>query len=482
MNELLTVSALELARRIRAKEVSPVEVVDAHIARIETVNPRLNAVCVPTFDEARAAARRAESRVLHDPERLPPLHGVPCTIKECYGVAGLPQTGGLVARRTAIAPEDATAVRRLKEAGAIVLGLTNVPEALMWWESVNKIYGRTSNAHSMRHIAGGSSGGEGAIIGAGGSPFGLGGDIGGSIRNPAYFNGVVGHKPSAGLVPNTGQYPMPTGELGRYNVTGPLARRVRDAWAVLKVLSGPDGVDPSADGAPLGEWREFDPKEVRVFYFTSNRIFRPTREVAANLRRAASALAEMGLRVERWTPPGIERALEIWLAAINEGGGPTFAEVLGDGVEIDVFRQLFLEWPRGRSPHIFPSLGLAFLEKVGKLIPGRLEKMAEARHALRRTIEEKLGESGVLLCPTWPTTAPRHGRPILNPFHHIYCGAFNPLELPATTVPTGFDGRGLPHGVQIVARHGRDDLGLWVAERVEEAFGGWRMGRGADAA
>ena len=158
-------------------------------------------------------------------------------------MSGMPQTAGLVARRGHLAPEDAPTVARLRAAGAIPVGTTNTSELCMWLESNNQVYGRTSNPYDARRIVGGSSGGEGAIIGAGGSPFGLGSDVGGSIRMPAFFNGVFGHKPSSGLVPNTGQFPSPSGarEGRRYLVTGPLARSARDLPLLLSILAGPDG-------------------------------------------------------------------------------------------------------------------------------------------------------------------------------------------------------------------------------------------------
>ena len=212
----LTRSASEMARALRAGEVSSLELVELHIARIKAVNPVLNAVVAERYELARQEARAADEALAAagDEEALSPLLGVPCSIKECFALEGMPQASGLVKRKDIRATSDATTVARLRQAGAIPVGVTNTSELCMWMESANRLYGRTSNPYDPTRIVGGSSGGEGAIVGAGGTPFGLGSDIGGSIRMPAFFNGVFGHKPSGGLVPGTGQYPMAENEAG----------------------------------------------------------------------------------------------------------------------------------------------------------------------------------------------------------------------------------------------------------------------------
>ena len=205
---LLTLSGTRLASLIARREVTSRQAVEAHIAQLEDVNPALNAVVRRRFREARAEADAADARIARGDTDLPPFHGVPCTIKECFALTGMPNTAGLLANQANVADHDAITVARLRAAGAIPLGVTNISELCMWMESNNKVYGRTNNPYDLTRTVGGSSGGEGAIIGAGGSPFGLGSDIGGSIRMPAFFNGIFGHKPSAGLVDNGGQYPL----------------------------------------------------------------------------------------------------------------------------------------------------------------------------------------------------------------------------------------------------------------------------------
>src|ERR1017187_710104 len=235
-------SATALARAIREGEVSSREVVEAHIEMCERYQPRTGAIAVERFDAARREADAAHARVVSVGEgELPPLLGVPCTIKESFALEGMPNCAGLVARRDHRAERTAPTVQRLIDAGAIPLGLTNISELTLWIESDNRVYGRSSTPYDSSRAAGGSSGGEGAAIGSGASPFGLGSDIGGSIRIPAFFCGVFGHKPSNGLVPHTGSYPVAHGEAKRLLCAGPLARRGEDLMALLRILSGPDG-------------------------------------------------------------------------------------------------------------------------------------------------------------------------------------------------------------------------------------------------
>ncbi len=295
--------------------------VEAHLARIEAVNPVINAVVARRYAEARVEADAADARVAaatDDAARaaLPPYLGVPCTIKECFALSGMPQSSGLVARKDFIAGDDAITVARLRAAGAIPLGVTNVSELCMWYESNNRVYGRTNNPYDPSRIVGGSSGGEGAIIGAGGSPFGLGSDVGGSIRMPAFFNGVFGHKPTGGLVPGSGQYPAAHGESTRIVATGPLCRRADDLWPLVQILAGPDGLDEGATAMALG-----DPAVVRLDRLTvldveDNGLNPVHRELKVAQARVAEALARAGARIRRVRFPSLRRSFDIWSSTL----------------------------------------------------------------------------------------------------------------------------------------------------------------------
>lgn len=475
-SELHALPAVELARRVRERAVSPVELTEAHIARIEAVNPHLNAVVAQRFEAALEEARAAEAQLMRgSPEELPPFFGVPCTIKELIAVRGMPHTAGVVARRSIVAAEDAPQVERLRRAGCIILGVTNVSEAGLWLETYNRIYGRTNNAHSVDHISGGSTGGEGAIIGAGGSPLGLGADIGGSIRNPCFFNGIFGHKPSGGLLPSRGHWPEAGPRRGRYCVTGPMGRSTRDLIALMEALSLDD--DPHRDlGRPrFRALTGLRPEEVTIHWFDDNGIASPSDELRENLERTVLRLEGIGFRTERFRPLKMPRAAEIWGAVISTSEEESVREILGNGAPIDLWRE-WLRLPLGRSNHFFISLMMASLERVAKLTPGRTAKLIAMAQQMYAEIEARLGPRGVILCPPYPRAAPRHDGPLLSPFSFSYCGIWNALEMPATAVPTGFTEEGLPLGVQIVGLRFQDALTLWVGSALEQAQDAWRPG------
>ena len=256
-NELLRLSARSLADRIRRRAVNSEQVVRAFTQRILEVNRELNAVVFDFFQEALEEARRVDSML--DSGKAPsaekaPLLGVPFTVKECFAVKGAPNTAGLVRRRTVIADESSTVVRRLCAAGGIVLAVTNVSELCLWFECYNRVYGRTGNPYDLGRTCGGSSGGEAAVVAAAGSPFGVGSDIGGSIRMPSFFCGVFGHKASAGLVPNDGQYPAAVGARGRKMLTtGPICRFSEDLELLLKLMASEENMEESVDVVADGD-------------------------------------------------------------------------------------------------------------------------------------------------------------------------------------------------------------------------------------
>ncbi len=473
MHPYLMKSGTELAALIRRGQTSSEVVVDLHIERLREVNPILNAVVRSRIREARAEAKAADARLRDEgPDGLPPFHGVPCTIKESFQLEGMPHTAGLVSRRHRRSATDAVTVRRLRGAGAIPIGVTNVSELLMWIESKNHVYGRTNNPYDPRRIVGGSSGGEGAAVGAAISPFGLGADIGGSIRGPAFFNGVFGHKPSGGLVPNSGQWPLAENEALEYLCTGPLARRAEDLWPLLSVLAGPDAEPEGCREIELGEPSAVDVAKLRVLDVPDNG-FTP---VAASLqraqRRAAAELARRGADVSSRSYPALKRSLHYWGAGLSAAGGTPFGVLMGDGQRVRVLPE-FAKWLVRRSAHTLPALGLAAIERVPELLPDRTSALLEELDALRARMSDDLGDDGVMLFPTYSRTAPRHYAPLLRPLDFVYTAIINVLGFPATQVPLGLDERGLPLGVQVIAAHGNDHLTIAVAQALEQGMGGW---------
>ncbi|MDP2226465.1 MAG: amidase [Moraxellaceae bacterium] len=469
MSDILTASATALAAKIRRRECTSEQVVAAHIERIRQVNPVINAVVQQRFEAALQEARQADERAWLSPDGLPPLHGVPCTIKENFAFQGYPQVSGLVSRRHAVADSFAPTVRRLRDAGAIVLGFSNTPELCMWLETHNRVYGRTANPYNSRHIAGGSSGGEGAIVGAGGSPFGLGADVGGSIRFPAFFNGVFGHKPTPGIVPNTGQVPLPEGAMGRNCVTGPIARRAEDLWPLLTILAGPDGVDPVCEAGKLvGDPATVRLADLHILTMADNGRQRVSPELQAVQRQAATWLGSQSRGLGTLHEPRLRYAFEIWSALMHQARSQPFAEQLGQGRRIPVGREM-LKWLGGQSPHTLPALILAAVERV-PMPHGRFARMGDE---LRDDLIATIGSQGVLLCPSYTSAAPRHNVPMLRPFDFAYSGIFNVLGFPVTQVPMGFSRQGLPLGFQVVGIPGNDAVTIAVAQALERQFGGW---------
>ncbi len=471
---ILSASATALARMIRTRELSSVDVVEVHIERIRRVNPTINALVADRFDAARREAREADEKIAGTHrDDLPPFHGVPFTAKDALASAGLPHTSGLWTRRDRIADRDATAVARLKKAGAIQLGVTNISELCMWMESSNKVWGRTNNPYDPARTAGGSSGGEGAIVGAGGVPIGLGSDVGGSIRMPAFFNGVFGHKPTGGLVPNTGHHPPTAGRLERYVTTGPIVRRAEDLHPFVKVVQGPDGIEKSCITADIGDPKDVDLAKLTVHVVADNGIFQVSRSMREAQERAARALEARKAKVVRTSVRRLNRSIEIWSAMLHTSGGPSFRSLMREGREDMLPILELLRLPFGKSNYTFPGLGLAVLEIVPNLMKQRTQKLCELGGELRRELEELLGDDGVLLFPSYPTVAPRHNLALLPPLKWAYTAIFNVLEMPVTQVPLGLDDRGVPVGVQVAATNQRDHLGIACALELERACGGW---------
>jgi fatty acid amide hydrolase 2 len=474
----LLMSAFELAAAIREGELGSREVVEAHVEHARRVNPVVNAIVVERYEQALAEADRADERIAATPlderDRLPPLWGVPCTVKESFAFAGLPNTAGLVARRDRVAHEDATTVARLKQAGAICIGLTNVSELCMWMESNNRVYGRSNNPYDPRCIVGGSSGGEGAIVGAGASPWGLGADIGGSIRMPAFFCGVFGHKPTGGLVPGTGMFPIAENDALRYLSTGPIARRATDLLPLTRLLAGPDGCDGGCVEMPLGSLDEVDVRELEVTVVEGNGRTPVDSEMLGALETAAELLERAGAKVERRAIPEFGKAYAWWSAMMADAADVSFKQLLGDGQALPIAREL-LRWAMGRSSHTLPALALAAMEDVWPFVPTeqRIREVVDEGRKFRARLHEQLGPRRVLLYPSHPRPAPRHHAPLFRPFDWAYTAIFNVMELPVTQVPMGLGRAGVPLGLQVVAGHGRDHVAIAVACALERETGGW---------
>jgi fatty acid amide hydrolase 2 len=493
--DLLQIPALGVAALVQRGAVTAAEVLGAHVARIDSANPAINALVADRFEAARGEAAAIDGLPAAARAALP-LAGVPFTAKEMVAAAGMPATYGCGNRSHLRATADATVVARVRAAGGILLGVSNVPEWGMWYETYNDLYGRTNNPWDVRRTAGGSSGGEAALVASGASAFGIGTDIGGSIRMPAAFCGVYGHKPSGGLVPLTGIHPVhrdedaallpaAAGGVARrvtpYLAAGPLARSARDLCALLRIMAGDDGVDPNIAPITFADPAAVDWRGRRVVLLAAPRM-KLARSADSAVQHAARRAAEMlvargGSLVE--APDSLfRRAGDIWFSGLQEAGGPRFSHLLGGDRHVRAVREL-LRAMAGRSRYSWPALFFVIGELIGQRGAGAMRRArAEAARVAAR-FDELLGDGGVLIMPVHPRVAPRHNGPVLRPFDFLYTGIFNALRVPATSVPFGHDARGLPLAVQVVARHGRDDLTLAAACALEDALPAWRPARPA---
>lgn len=450
-----TLSATEIVRAVRSGRLTPLEVVEAHIARITQVNPLLNAVAAVRFDAAREEARAAAARPRDD---WGPLHGLPVTIKDALDVAGMPAACGLVSRADRVAAADATVVARLRQAGAIVLATTVTPDNCWGQETINPLHGLTRNPWDLERTVGGSTGGEAALIAAGGSPLGLGSDISGSIRLPAVFCGVAGLRPTSGALPEEGFWPPSAGNLALLNALGPMARRVEDlalAWEVLRD-AGPLPNPPSLRGLPLAHWAD-------------DGLLPASPAVTMGVAAAVRALQAVGMRPVAGAPPARRLASVGWGALLGRGERRAIAEGFGGGVAWSPYTEL-LRAVMGRSrvgraslTNWLVSHGIPELNAVLRINGRRWRVELQAQFAA-------LVGAGVAVCPVFPTTAPRHGWSTVV-LHTLSAQQWvNLAGLPALTVPVGFNGRAMPIGVQLVAAPGGEATLLAAGLAVQRAL------------
>ena len=472
-------SAGELAESLQKREVSALELADQFIDRIEGLDGDLNAVPVRDFARAREAARQADAALARGERR--PLLGVPVTIKESYNVAGLPTTWGIPAAKDFIPPEDALAVSRLKAAGAIVLGKTNVPLGLGDAQSYNAIYGTTNNPWDRTRSPGGSSGGSSAALAAGFGPLSLGSDIGGSLRVPAHFCGVCAHKPTFDLVPSRGHTPpgLPAWAGRTYlAVVGPMARSVDDLVLALDIIAGPDeAADGRAYRLNLPPARGEKLSDFRVLVIAEHPLLPTSAAVGASLDRLSKHLAAAGADVKRETPllPNPEASARLYVKLLNA--------FLSAGMPDDQYQEV-----RSAAEKI-PAADQSLVAELmrGALLSAReLFRFDFARQGLQQRWRVLFQNFDVVVCPPAATpafphdhTEPPEDRKIVVdgkefPYDHllVWADPATTCGLPATVVPIAI-ADGLPIGVQIIGPEYEDRTPLAFARLVEREFGGF---------
>ncbi|MFE6861036.1 amidase [Nocardia sp. NPDC057668] len=473
-------SAGELGAALRAGEVTSVELTDEAIARIERADKAINAICVPDFDRARAAARDADRARARGADG--PLLGIPVTVKESYNMAGLPTTWGIPQYANHIAAEDAVQVSRLKAAGAVLLGKTNVPMTLRDIQSFNDIYGVTNNPWDHSRTSGGSSGGSAAALAAGFGPLSIGSDLAGSLRTPAHFCGVYAHKPTLGLAPTRGMVAPPAQPLPidlDLAVVGPMARTARDLTRLLDVMAGPDplthgiGYDIALPPARHDRLPDF-----RVLVIEDHPLIPTGSAVRAGVNRVAQALIDAGARVERHSSllPDLTEAATAYMLLMMSNAAAN--------LPADVYEQL-----RAHAATLSPADRTLDAARLRGMVLSHREwvEANNIREIHRDQWRRLFAEFDAVVCPITPTPAFPHDhsggldsrRIDIDGADHpyfdqlVWAGVATMPGLPATAIPAGRSPAGLPVGVQLIGPMFEDRTPLRLAELLEREIGGF---------
>jgi Asp-tRNA(Asn)/Glu-tRNA(Gln) amidotransferase A subunit family amidase len=452
MNNLVKQSLRSIAMLIQQREVSPVEVAEAHLDQITKLNPALNAI-VTLAPDVMEQAKKAEEALMRG-ENLGALHGVPVTIKDTIETAGLRTTSGSAIRKDHVPEKDAPAVARLKSAGEIILGKSNPAEMAMDYTADNPVFGRTNHPHNPNLTPGGSSGGEVVAIATCMSPAGLGSDLAGSIRIPAHFCGIAGLKPTSGRIAGAGQFPPSHGPYSLGAVVGPLARSVDDLSVMLEVLS-----------EHRTNWRNDDLHGARFVWYTDDATTPVTEETAQAVKTAARALSEAGMMGEEQRPPHVERGNEMWLKLFSRASVVQLRKVYagreGEGGS-------FVSWR-------LATAGDSAVPNLDEYLEGWME-----RDRLREELLRWMETTPIIVAPVGATPAYAHdtlkvtvGGATIGAFRAFsYAQTFSVFDLPVVTVPVGRSRDGLPIGVQIAGPPFAEEMALATARIIETAVSG----------
>ncbi|MET8468907.1 amidase [Streptomyces sp. NPDC006422] len=474
-------TAEKMAAALRAREVTSVELTDEAIDRIERDDKTVNAVCVPDFERARDAARRADEARARGEDR--PLLGIPVTVKECYNVAGTTTTWGMPEHRDFVPAEDAVQVARLKDAGAVILGKTNVPVGLQDIQTFNDLYGTTTNPWDPERTSGGSSGGSAAALACGFGALSIGSDLAGSLRTPAHFCGIYAHKPTLGLAATRGMVAPPEDPLPvdlDLAVVGPMARSARDLGLLLDVMAGPDPLTAGlAYEVRLPPARHERLDAFRVLVVDDHPLIPTGAAVRAGVQRVADALVAGGARVERRSPllPDLTEAATLYSQLLFSGSVARFP--------VEAYEEL-----RARAAALGAddrSLDAARLRAMVFSHRDWIE-VDERRELHRHAWRRLFAEYDAVVCPITPTPAfphdhhpdPRERRIDVDgvPYPYfdqlVWAGVATMPGLPATAVPTGLSPEGLPVGVQLIGPMYEDRTPLRLAELLEDEMGGFQ--------
>ncbi|MGQ0681429.1 amidase [Bradyrhizobium sp.] len=474
-------TAVNLSAALAAKKVSAVELARDAIARIERHDTKINAICVRDFERGLEAAREADTALARGEKRA--LLGLPLTVKESYNIAGLPTTWGIPQQKDFVPAEDALSVTRVKDAGGVILGKTNVPLGLGDWQSYNDIYGVTNNPYDLGRTPGGSSGGSSAALAAGYGPLSLGSDIGGSLRVPAFHCGVYAHKPTYALVPSRGHTPPPFPPLPLDRdmaVIGPMARCAADLSLLLDVMAGPDPLEAGkAYRLELPAPRHAALKDFRVVVVDSDPVMPTDAVVRGTIEKLAANLARAGVKIERHSAllPDFADSTRLYMRMLMSFLAVSFPADAYAGAHAAAQTLS----PGDASLSAERLRGIAMTHRDWVMADG-------ARARLRAQWRELFKQYDAVICPIMPTPAYKHdhspeqesrrihidGKPYVYPDQLSWPGIATLPGLPSTAIPTGISPDGLPVGVQIVGPWLEDRTTLKLAELIEREFGGFK--------
>lgn len=455
-------SAKQLTRLIKQKEISCSELMQIYLQRLADVNPHLNAITQCLAPEKALQLAHDADQALAKNEHVGPLHGLPITIKDACKVKDfLISKGSLGYHFTP--DEDATVVARLKAAGAIVIGISNVPELNIAYETDNDRYGKTRNPYALNRTPGGSSGGEAAAIAAGGCAFGLGTDGGGSIRQPAHNTGIVGLKPTRGLIPNTGNIPQDgRGLLGPLTSYGPMARFIDDILLSLPILAGVDHNDPDVIPLEIAATDSINLKTLRIAFYTDNGIAKPDADTLNTINCALRALEHEVSLLEAHRPPHLSELYTLITETFFLGGDK------GLGLKT-LLKQLGIKKP-SYLVHEFLALARGCEFSITELHQ-RLRRIDQ----FRIDLEKFFTPYDAIICPVSATPAKYHGRSFTEGHDFSYLNIYNLTGWPALTLRCGTSSEGLPIGLQIIAKPWCDITALCIGKSLEELLGGWQI-------
>ena len=469
-------SALELADDIRSKKIGSEELLDLFLDRIERFNPAINAIVLMQEEKARAKARAADEAVARG-DKLGPLHGVAMTIKESFDWVGTPSTMGNPVYRDNQASEDCVAVQRLEAAGAIVFGKTNVPIHLADWQSFNEIYGTCNNPWDLSRTPGGSSGGSAAALATGLTGLEIGSDIGASIRNPAHYCGVFGHKPSYGIVPMEGARLPGNYSASDISVAGPLARNAADLICALGILAGPTGTQANGWRLDLPGPRKTTLKDFKVGVMLTDPVCAQDDELTNQLQNAIDALAKAGVQVDDKARPDID------MAKSQE----TYLHLLRAATGVRSTDEAFAAHLEGVDARPNDPDYAALVDRAVTLRHRDWFAYHNERNRMCLKWAEFFQDYDLLLCPTAASAAfphdqegeradrtiPVNGGQEPTTDQLFWAGLSGVVFLPGTVAPAGLTKSGLPCGLQIVAGNYEDYTGIEFARLMEREIGGF---------